>query len=149
MSIKELLLAATAVAAASVFAQSAVGTVTSVNGVVTATHGTSGMAAVAGAPIHGGTRFVTTSNGSVSLRLNNGCQVTVPAGHAVTVMSNMTCQQLTASIQPVAPNTTVMGQSAAANVGVVNGVVVAGAILVAAGIIQIEADDDDTPVSAR
>lgn len=149
MSLKELLLVATALAATTVSAQSAIGTVTSVNGVVTATHGSSGMAAAAGAPIQSGTRFVTTSNGSVALRLNNGCQVTVPAGHAVTVMSNMTCQQLTAAIQPVSVPTAVMGQSGASNVGVVNGVVVAGAILIAAGIIQIEADDDDAPVSGR
>src|SRR3712207_4600968 len=99
MNVKKLLLVAATLTASTTFAQTSIGSVVNVNGVVTATQGTTGVTVAPGTAIQNGTRFVTTSNGSVTLRLNNGCQVTVPANHGVTVLQTMSCQQLTAAVQ--------------------------------------------------
>lgn len=101
MTLKKLLLALSAFVGAAAFAQAPLGTVTNVQGVVTATQGATGMTVTPGTVVQNGMRFVTTSNGSMTLRLNSGCTVTVPGGHGVTVLQTMTCQQLTAAVQPV------------------------------------------------
>ena len=157
MKLKKLLLSLSTFAAAAALAQASLGTITSVNGVATVTTGTSGAAVAVGAPIMHGSRVITTSNATVALRLNNGCTVTVPPGHGVTVLSTMTCQQLTAAVQPMA--TTVTTTTAATTVlagpafeggaGVVNGFVAGTALLIAVGALAIENDDDDAPLSAR
>lgn len=103
MTFKNLLLALSALAVASAFAQASLGTVTNVEGVVTATQGATGVTVTPGTAVQNGMRFVTTSRGSVTLQLNSGCVVTVPPSHGVTVLQSMTCQQLTAAIQPVVP----------------------------------------------
>jgi hypothetical protein len=103
MTPKNLLLAAVAFAAVSAFAQQSIGTVSNVQGVVTATQGGTGVTVTPGTPIQNGMRFVTTSSGSVTLQLNSGCTVTVPPNSGVTVLSSMTCQQLVAAVQPVTP----------------------------------------------
>jgi len=69
--------------------------------VVTATQGTTGTVVAPGSAIVNGTRFVTTSSGTVTLRLNSGCVVTLQPAQAVTVLQSMTCQQLAAAVQPV------------------------------------------------
>lgn len=141
MATKKLLLVALAFAGATAFAQAPLGTVVNVNGVVTATTGTTGTTVAPGAVIQNGMRFVTTSNASVTLRLNSGCQVTVPPGHGVTVMSTMTCQQLTAAVQPVVP---VAAQPALGPApGVVGGVIAGAGALLAVGVIADAVDDDD------
>lgn len=147
MTAKNLLLAASALLASTAFAQAPLGTVVNVNGVVTATTGTTGTTVAPGSPIQNGMRFVTTSNGSVTLRLNSGCQVTVPPAHGVTVLQTMTCQQLTAAVQPLVP----VGTSPAfmPNPALVNGLIVATGALIAAGIIREEIDDDDEGLSAQ
>jgi hypothetical protein len=157
MQLKKLLLSLSTFAAAAALAQASLGTITSVNGVATVTTGTSGAAVAPGAPIMHGSRVITTSNATVVLRLNNGCTLTVPPGHGVTVLSTMTCQQLTAAVQPVA--TTVTTTTAATTVpvgpafgpgsGVVNGFVAGTALLIAVGALRIEDDDDDAPLSPR
>jgi hypothetical protein len=154
MTIKKLLFAAVALAAASAWAQAPVGTITSVNGVATVTTGTTGTAITVGAPIVNGARVITTTTGSVTFRLNNGCTLTVPPGHAVTVLADRTCEQLRAAIQPV--TTTVQTTTTASTIPVgptfLPGV---GATGIAAGLIGLallaaEAqDDDDQPLSAR
>jgi len=155
MNPKKLLLATAALAAASAFAQAPLGTVTSVNGVATVTTGTTGTAITAGAPIVNGARVITTSTGSVTFRLANGCTVNVPPGHAVTVLSSLSCEQLTASVRPVqtAVTTTTATTSTTVPAGPVfgppNPAVMAGIGAVALIGIIIAADDDDEPLSAR
>lgn len=148
MATKKLLLAALAFAGTAAFAQAPVGTVVNVNGVVTATTGTTGTTVAPGTAIQNGMRFVTTSNASVTLRLNSGCQVTVPPGHGVTVLSTMTCQQLTAAVQPVVP---VAAQASAGPLPGTVGTVIGGVgALIAVGILASELDDDDDePLSAQ
>jgi ABC-type proline/glycine betaine transport system substrate-binding protein len=148
VSFKKLLLAVTALAGATAFAQAPLGTVVNVNGVVTATQGATGTTVTTGSPIQNGMRFVTTSNGSVTLRLNSGCQVNVPPGHGVTVLQSMTCQQLTAAVQPVVP--VAASQAFPPAPGLVNGVVgVTGAVVGLLVLSEIVDDDDDKPLSAR
>jgi hypothetical protein len=141
MTSKKLLLALSALFAASAFAQASLGTVTNVEGVVTATQGVTGVSVTPGTPVQNGMRFVTTSRGSVTLRLNSGCTVTVPPSHAVTVSQNMTCQQLVAAVQPLGP-VGAQGQFAA-NPALVNGVIAVGGIAVAAGVLHGLTKDDE------
>lgn len=145
MTMKKLLLALSALIAASAFAQAPLGTVSNVQGVVTATQGTAGVSVGPGTAIQNGMRFVTTSNGSVTLRLNNGCTVTVPPAHGVTVLQNMTCQQLTAAVQPVVPVAAASPAFAPAP-GLVNGLIAVGAGVVAIAVIRELTDDDDAVV---
>lgn len=146
MNTRHFLFALLSASGFAAFAQAPLGTVTNVQGVVTATQGASGVTVTPGTAVQNGMRFVTTSRGSVSLRLNSGCTVTVPPGHGVTVLQSMTCQQLTAAVQPVVP---VAGQlPVATSAGVVNGVVALGGIAVAAGVLH-EATKDDNNLSGR
>jgi hypothetical protein len=146
MTTKKLLLALSALAAASAFAQAPLGTVTNVEGVVTATQGATGVAVTPGTAVQNGMRFVTTSRGSVTLQLNSGCVVTVPPAHGVTVLQSMTCQQLVAAVQPVVPVgvATLYGPSPV----LVNGIVAAGGLVLAAGILH-EATNNDENVSGQ
>lgn len=143
MTFKKLLLVSTVLAGAAAFAQEPLGTVTSVHGVVTATQGTTGMTVAPGVAIQNGTRFVTTSNASVTLHLNSGCTITVPPGHSVTVLQSMTCRELVAAVQPVA-TTTVLGQAAGDSfmptTTLVNGVIAVGALGIIAGAIEVSGE---------
>jgi len=150
---KKLLLALAALAAAPAFAQ-ALGVVESVNGVATVTTGTTGLAIAPGAQIMHGSRVITTSSGSVNLRLNNGCTATVPPGHGVTVLSTQTCEQLRAAIQPVTTTVNTVTTRTTVPVGAVGftptGGVAAAVLLGAAALaIANDDDDDDAPLSPR
>lgn len=154
MTHKKLLLAVFALAAGSTFAQAPLGAVVGVSGIATVTTGASGTAIVAGAPIVHGSRVITTTNGSVTLRLNNGCVLTVPPGHAVTVLSNLSCQQLAAAVRPTATTVTTTTVPVSSQVfGVTDartGVMAGVGALIAIGLIAAATDDDDDPVlSAR
>jgi hypothetical protein len=136
--------------ASAALAQAQLGTVTSVNGVATVTTGTTGTAITAGAPIVEGARVITTTSGSVTFRLASGCTVNVPAGHAVTVSSSLSCQQLQASVRPVTTavtttSTTTSGTvPAGVGIGTPTGAAIAGfAALLAVGLIATNDDDDD------
>jgi hypothetical protein len=101
MSIKSFVALSSVLVAVSAFAQAPLGTVGNVQGLVTMTDGATGGTVATGSPITNGMRFIATSNGSVVLRLNNGCVLTLQPGQAVTVLQSMTCQQLTAAVQQV------------------------------------------------
>ena len=150
---KKLLLADSLSAAAAAWAQAPLGTITSVNGVATVTTGTTGAAITVGAPIMNGARVITTSTASVTVRLNNGCTLTVPPGHAVTVLADRSCEQLRAAIQPV--TTTVQTTTTASTIPVgptfLPGVGATGvaAGLIGAALLASQIDNDDGPLSAR
>ena len=156
MNTKKLLLAAVALAASQAFAQAPLGTVTSVNGVATVTTGTTGTAITTGAPIVHGARVITTSTGSVTFRLANGCTVNVPPGHAVTVLSTLSCDQLTASVRPVqtsVASTTVTTRAtvpAGPECGPPNAALMGGlGALALIGIAVGAGEGDDAPLSPR
>lgn len=148
----QALAALLAVTAAPAFAQS-MGTVSSVNGVATITSGGKATTLSQGMPLAPNARIVTTSTSSAVVSLNNGCTLSVPPAHAVTLQPNLTCQQLQASLQPIAPvtsvpTTAVMGQSGNRFGGMdaATGVWLAG---VAAFVIYEATQDDDAPISGR
>jgi hypothetical protein len=145
MTLKNLLLALSAVAAASAFAQASLGTVTNVEGVVTATQGAAGVNVTPGTQIQNGMRFVTTTRGSVTLQMNSGCSVSVPPGNGVTVLSSMTCQQLQAAVQPIVP---VASQPLSTGVGVGNAAIAFGGAAIAIGILH-EANRNEENVSGQ
>ncbi|HVE51981.1 MAG TPA: hypothetical protein VNB23_01215 [Ramlibacter sp.] len=153
MKTNKLALAVASLAAASVFAQAILGTVTSVEGVATVTTGTTGTAISAGAPIVNGARVITTSTGSVTFRLANGCTITVPPGHAVTVQSNLSCEQLRAAMRPVVTTTATTTTTTTVPGGPFFGVAPGATAAIAAGLIiavvVANQDDDDEPLSAR
>lgn len=101
MSIKSFLAICSAFVAAAALAQQPLGTVESVQGIVTVTTGTAGGTAVKGFPIGDGMRFVATSSGSAVLRFNNGCVINLQPNQAVTILRSMNCPELLAAVQSV------------------------------------------------
>lgn len=148
MTLKKLLLALTAFVGAAAYAQAPLGTVVNVQGVATATQGATGMTVTQGMPVQNGMRFITTSNSTMTLRLNSGCTVTVPGGHGVTVLQTMTCQQLTAAVQPVVP-VAGTGPGFPPSPALVNGSIIAIGALITAAAIREAVDDDDPPISGQ
>ncbi len=114
MSVKTLVAVSALLVAATAFAQNSLGTISSVQGLVTVTDGTTGGTTAAGAPITSGMRFVATSTGSAVLRLNNGCVVNLQPNQAVTVVRSMTCEALLAAVQMVGGATTASDGGSAA-----------------------------------
>lgn len=101
MSFKSIFIVGAALLASAAFAQESLGTVENVQGIVTDTEGDSVSSTNTGEPIHDGERFVTSSSGSVTLKMNNGCTITLQPNQAVTIDSRMTCRELLAAITPV------------------------------------------------
>lgn len=149
MTLKKLLLALFAVAGSAAFAQAPLGTVVNVQGVATATQGATGMTVAPGMAVQNGMRFITTSNSTMTLRLNSGCTVTVPGGHGVTVLQSMTCQQLTAAVQPVVP-VAGAGPGFPPAPALVNGSIAAvGALTTIAAVRRLARGQDNPPISPR
>jgi hypothetical protein len=137
---KNLVAALSLLACATAMAQATLGTITNVQGVVTATQGSTATTVTTGQAITNGTRFVTTSGGSVTMQLNTGCTVTLQPGQAVTVLQSMSCQELAASVRPVVVTA---GGPSSPNPALINGlVVVGGAALVIAGVRELTRDED-------
>lgn len=149
MSLKSLVVLS-ALVSASAFAQAPLGTVSKVDGVVTATQGASGVTVTPGMPVTSGMRFVTTSRATATLTLNSGCVLNIPPSSAVTVRSDLTCQQLLAGVTPLVP---VAAQAAfSGSPGLVNGVIAIGGIGVTAGVLGKWADsdnNDNAPISGQ
>ena len=101
MTIKSFIAICSAFVAAAALAQQPLGTVESVQGIVTVTTGTAGSTAVKGLPIADGMRFVATSSGSAVLRFNNGCVINLQPNQAVTILRSMRCPELLAAVQNV------------------------------------------------
>ena len=144
MSIKSILIfVGSTVLASAAFAQTVLGTVGNVQGLVTDTDGATVSSTVSGEQITDGKRFVASSNGSVTLQLNNGCTVTLQPNQAITIDSRMTCRELVASVTRTGPP----GLSVAGlNAG--GGLFAVGA-LAAGGFALDRVIDRNTNVSAR
>jgi hypothetical protein len=131
MSIRTLSIVASALLATAAFAQTpkeSLGTVRNVQGLVTDIDGASVTSTETGEAIHDGERFVTSSSGSVTLQLNNGCSVTLQPNQAVTIDKGMTCRELLASVGRVG------GAGALAFGG--NGLLAGGTILAAGYLVH-------------
>lgn len=108
----------------SAFSQQVLGTVGNVQGLVTDTDGATVSSTNPGEAIKDGERFVTSSSGSVTLQLNNGCTITLQPNQAVTIDSRMTCRELLAAVTPVAGP----GLAAGGAGGVGKGILAVGAM---------------------
>ena len=80
------------------FAQS-IGSLSKVDGTVTVNDGVRVVNGVVGTPIADGARIVTTSTGTATIRLANGCVVDLKPNQAITVLNNNPCGGLLASVQ--------------------------------------------------
>lgn len=101
MSIKTFSILASALLVSAAFAQNpqeSLGTVRNVQGLVTDINGASVTSTETGEAIQDGERFVTSSSGSVTLQLNNGCSITLEPNQAVTIDKRMTCRELLAAV---------------------------------------------------
>jgi hypothetical protein len=103
--------------ASTVFAQTSLGTVGNVQGLVTDTDGASVSSTSPGEAIVDGERFVTSSSGSVTLQLNNGCTLTLQPNQAVTIDSRMTCRELVGAVTPVGGAALAGGAGGSAGMG--------------------------------
>lgn len=117
MSLKSFFIVGSAFLASGAFAQAILGTVGNVQGLVTDTDGASVSSTVPGEAIRDGERFVTSSSGSVTLQLNNGCTLTLQPNQAVTIDSRMTCRELVASVTPVGGPIVAGGSGGSAGAG--------------------------------
>jgi phage tail protein X len=140
------LLAGCALACTCALAQAAPPNVGKVDGVVTSSRGGNAGLAASGTALPDGTRLVTTSNSSATIRGDGGCSVRVPPGHAVTVRKDMNCQQLKAGVAPVIPEQAARSPNAPP-AHVLERLTANGASPVAIGVHQQLADDP--PLSAR
>ncbi|RYF39887.1 MAG: hypothetical protein EOO27_48530, partial [Comamonadaceae bacterium] len=110
MRFKSLVLICSTLLATAAFAQSqnVIGKVTEVQGIVTVTDGVRGGTAQLGNPITEGSRYVASSNGSATLKLDNGCTINLRPSQAVTVRQQP-CNVLLASVQSVGAGTLLAG----------------------------------------
>ncbi|QJW84828.1 hypothetical protein HK414_18025 [Ramlibacter terrae] len=127
-------------------ARASLGTVSNVTGVVSATQGATAVNVAPGTAITSGTRFISASGSSATLSLNNGCTVTVPPNHGVTVTRGMTCPQLQAAVVPIVP---VGPVAVATSQGFVPALAVLGGIGLAAAALGQGSSGNDPPLSAR
>ena len=145
MSIKMFVLLGSALLASAAFAQNppSLGKVRNVEGLVTDTEGASVTSTEVGEEIHDGERFVTSSNGTVTLQLNNGCTLRLEPNQAVTIDKNMTCRELIAAVEPVgrAAGLGLGGFAAAGSPG--RGALAVGALILGGYAVHRAFDKDD------
>lgn len=128
--IKRLFTVGLLCAGTAVLAQTVLGRVAEVQGVVTISDGVTVGTATPGSVIMGGTRFVTASSGAARLTMENGCVISLKPNESLTVGSGMSCQELLAAVQPVAGAPVVAGGGGAG----LGPVLAGGALLAAAGL---------------
>jgi hypothetical protein len=85
-----------------------IGTVDDVQGLVTVSDGSSVGNAVKGAPVVDGTRYVTSSTGSATLKMDNGCNVHLNPNQSLVVQDKQDCEALIAAIQTLSDSNRVL-----------------------------------------
>ena len=80
-------------------------------------------------------RVVTTSSGSTTIRLNNGCIIDLKPNQALTIDFRRGCKAILADIQPVGA-VGVAGAGGIGTAGVGTTVIVGAGVLAAAGVIR-------------
>lgn len=144
MRIKSLIVICSALFAASAFAQNVIGKVTEVDGIVTVTDGVTGGTARVGNPITEGSRYVASSNGTATLKLDNGCTIKLQPSQAVTVRAQP-CQLLLAGVQSVGAAGVIAGIGSGGGSAAAIGVWSLGA----GGIIVDDAFGNNRPISSN
>ena len=124
----------TAVSFAQTPSPEAVGVVTRVEGLVTVSQGNTMRNAFKDEVILQNARVVTTSSGSTTIRLNNGCVIDLKPNQAVTVDFKRECKAILAAIQPAGA---VSGVGAAGvPPGLNNAIIVGAGVLMGVGLIN-------------
>lgn len=82
-----------------VLAQSVLGSAIEVQGLVTVSNGTSLTNAVSGMLVVDGSRIVTSSGSSATVRLKNDCVLKMGPNQSLTVAADRTCDELLAQLQ--------------------------------------------------
>jgi hypothetical protein len=93
-----VVLAVSAAAISQTTAPVHLGTVQSVQGLVTVSDGTSIGNVVSGTAIMDGSRIVTSSSGSATLKLDNGCTIDLKPSRSLTFQGQKDCDQTVAAI---------------------------------------------------
>ncbi|MES2937409.1 MAG: hypothetical protein V4864_06985 [Pseudomonadota bacterium] len=141
---KTLTVAACALLCGAVLAQQAalIGKSAEVKGLVTVSDGSTVRSVLEGAPVVDGTRYVTSSNGAVLLRMDNGCDVRLQPSQALVVRDKDDCPALWAAIQNV-------GDKAVAGfLGGGTGLALLGATLGSAALLKT-GSNDPAPISGQ
>ena len=99
LSLAALLLCGAALAQGTVEPPQVLGTAVSVQGLVTVSDGASIANVVDGNPLVDGSRIVTSSTGSVTVKMKDGCDIKLDPNQSITLQSNRSCEALLASIQ--------------------------------------------------
>jgi hypothetical protein len=101
---KTLCVLASLVLVVAAWAQAQLGTVGSVDGLVTYSDGTTIGNAVTGMSVTDGMRFVSSSGGSMKLQIG-GCGITMKPNQTLTVKQGMSCDDLAAAVQDLGGDT--------------------------------------------
>ena len=113
-------------------ARESVGVITRVDGLVTLAQDNNLGNAANNNVVLQNARVVTTRNGSITIRLNNGCIIDMKPNQALTVDARRDCAALVASIQPAGA---MVGTGTGTGTGVGAGSGVGGAVSVGDSII--------------
>ena len=137
----------TAVSFAQTPAPEAVGVVTRVEGLVTVSQGNTMRNAFKDEVILQNARVVTTSSGSTTIRLNNGCLIDLKPNQAVTVDFKRECKAILAAIQPAGA----VGSVGAAGVppGLNNAIIVGAGVLMGVGLINASSNSNQNSALQR
>lgn len=125
-----------------VCAQTVVGKVVEVKGIVTVSDGVTVGTAVPGTPVAQGNRFVTASSGFAKLSIDNGCDITLQPNQALTIGSDRSCKALLAAVQPVTGAPALAGapllfaSNLGAGAGAGTGLLIGGTIA-AVGLVEV------------
>lgn len=111
LSLAALLLCGTALAQGTVEPPQVLGTAVSVQGLVTVSDGASIANVVDGNPLVEGSRIVTSSTGSVTVKMKEGCDIKLDPNQSITLQSNRSCEALLASIQSLSGGSIFAGVS--------------------------------------
>ena len=120
----------TTVAFAQTPARESVGVITRVDGLVTLAQDNNLGNAANNNVVLQNARVVTTRNGSITIRLNNGCIIDMKPNQALTVDARRECKALVASIQPAGA---MVGTGVGSGSGVGGAVSVGDAIIIGTG----------------
>jgi hypothetical protein len=104
--------------AAQTQAPAQLGTVDEVQGLVTVSDGTSVGNVVNGNPVNDGSRFVTSSSGSVLLRMSHGCDIRLKPSQSLTVKDGLNCEALIAAIETLGNNNAIFALTPLTGIGI-------------------------------
>ena len=117
MKINHVFALAAIVFSAGAIAQSQIGTIASVQGLVTMSDATKVTTVLLGSAVLDGASVVTSSTGFTTISVNGGCDIRLTPNQSVTVTKDKTCAALLAAVTPLPAGTVVAGTGAGVGAG--------------------------------